>query len=269
MSENLLRNETLHTIAIDGHDESLPSDVSEATLPRAIERCDLPLGEVVSSNRPSIPVSFLHYEGVENLDDPVPGVDRIVSQITYMAAFLSGRSVDDLLVPHEFDPVRKCVKGLARPQPIRQPRQTLCHLELIQFENIDSACSFPVRIYDKNTPHYIEAGHPTLAKVEPLPTPLMSISYQEEPLDEALTEKHGIPIFKPYNPTVRCHDELFADDGDDITIVEPRMFMGGFNLYQDNVVRAGFLRQNVRAACGKFVLGGTGIVVPADFGYRI
>ena len=263
---SIIRNETLHAINIEGIDEALPPDVNEDTLPRAIEKIDIPLG-YVSLQEQIIPVSFIVYDGIEKLEDPRPGVERIVSQLTFMAAFKAGRPTDDLLVPHEFDPIRKCVKGLARPTPIRQPKQTLSQPELISFDGVDSACSFPINFYSPNTGPYVSAEEAPFRTIRPLDGATMSLRYQQEPLDEEATARLDLPVYRPINPVVKANEDIFTEG--EITIVEPRMFMGGFELYEGNVVRAGFLRQNVRATAGRFVVGGTGIVVPLSLGYRI
>ena len=269
MAEFKLRNETLHAIHLQDADP-ISSDVTVETLPRARVDAQLHMGNAVMRDT-IVPIDFIVYGEPERLEPPTQGVYRIVSQLTFLAAFRSHRPVHDLVVPYGYDPKRQAVKGLAHPTPIPNAQATLSIEQLLEFDHIDSACPFPIKIFPAATPEFVDPDEckPAVC-IRSLDVPQMSVTYEREEIHGELSEKLGLPVFQIAEPKVRYNPEHFDDET--VTIVEHRMFTAGFSMYGKNSVHASLLHQNVRAANGPYagsVVGGTSLLVPLQLPYRI
>lgn len=272
MSAKLL-NETPHQINVEGYSNPIPSNVTAETLPRATEMARLPIGSVLLRGEvesTEIPIELIVYGKSKNLPPPRDGVLRVVSQLTVLAALREGRDVEDLLYPYEFNSRTRTVRGLAVPHPVLVPQRLLNLKAHCKFDALESVSEAPVTVFAPDTPPFVGGDVAPRVRIEPLAAPQLKVCHESADQDERLTCELGVPIFRPRNPSVEYGPDYFPEET--ITIVDPKAYVAGLEMYDGDTVRAAFVDMSVRSAMGEYkgsVVGGKSLLVPLHSDYVI
>ncbi|MGF7229267.1 MAG: hypothetical protein ACQR33_04770 [Candidatus Saccharibacteria bacterium] len=222
---------------------------------------------VIACDGLEVPVRTVDYRRTTRLPAPTPGVMRIVSQITVLAAYNEGRPTSDLLVPFGF----QCVPG----KPIGARGLALPEFAEPRTHDSGAMPSFITRL--KNTGGRYEALYPqsydvafarekkTIATVfEPAsPSEQLDIVYEKNKLDELLTEQYGVPILRTRVSHVTGLENV---EPGVLGIVEPRILLalGGAVMANDSYVGV-MIGDEVRSADGPSkgsVVGGRSLLIP-------
>lgn len=244
--------------------QTLESHSSEVARARSVS---VDLG-VIACEDLMVPLKSVDYTRTINLPKPSPGVMRVVSQITVLAAHNEGRTTDDLLVPFGF----QCVPGapvgaralaipeFAEPMP-RDSNETPLFMNRVQNTGGRRESLYPAT-FDE---HVFEHEKKTMPVVlEPAPrAERLDVVYEKIERDDMLSEQYKVPIVRTRVDRVSGLESVSSGI---LGIVEPRILMalGGAVMSNGSYIGA-IVGSEVRNAEGPFrgaVAGGRSLAIP-------
>lgn len=200
------------TIIADGEQHEYKSSVShKSEVPRASETLR-GIGALVIATEAEehfIELKELTFGGVTGLPEYNPAHPVVVSRPTIAAAVRDGRPVDDLLYPYK--PLRDSVtneflgvQGLAYAVPVA--RQCCLFMDTdkqwpegiirLSASEIQSTCPYDIKVYAPNTPNNVLKDLTPKLTIPRVDFDRAAEIIYDDQLDEARSERFGVPIYR-------------------------------------------------------------------------